>query len=269
MDETSEGKPLPKEFIDKMIEQGKAGAPQPDPETATVMQKHHMDRIADLAKVQGGEIEVTEATLKPEELTHAIIETLKSEIYLPAVEVYKTFSSKIKGVKGMSDFAQYIEDASIDTNADLELMVELSELALKGQPIKVVSRMEATERGEEDRSFLYLGPQTNQPDIDPSGIRTIEKATPEQLNGLLLRTVENRTRHTIGPAQIYPEIALMNLPNHPEEATVNSFTTSVKKVSDVALELEKVGYNAMQGKPVKVTLNESGKQILALTPPKR
>jgi len=209
---------------------------------------------------------LTEASLSPNELATTIIETLRTEIYKPSVDLYNTFSAQIKTIPQMAEFAQEMEDASVDTNADLELMTQIAELGLKGQSIKVVNRSENTEGEPVDRSFLYLGPRTNQDDVDPSTIRTIEKVTPEELNGLLLRTVENRTRNAMSMVQIYPEIVLMSLPGHPKAGEVNDFINRAKDITGAALQLERSGYQALKGDQVKVTTNQAGNRVLAVRP---
>lgn len=269
MGETSkEDSNFPEEFMDRLAEQAKAGNLPEGAEPGNIkMPSEKMAQIVELGKVSAQEVK--EITLPPRELTSIIIETLKSEVYTPSVDLYRTFSERIKTIPEMKDYAQEMEDAAIDTSADLELMTEIAELGLKGEPIKVIHRSEAAGAEPEDRSFLYLGPRTNQEDVDPSTIRTIEQPTPEQLNGLLLRTVENRTRNAMSMVQVYPEIALMSAPEHPKTDEVNSFIAQAKQVTGAALQLEKLGYRAMRGEPVGVTFNSDGKQILAVNPPKR
>lgn len=238
MDESSGGKQLPEELIKKITEQSK--------------DRGEEDR------------ELVEVKLSPTELTSVIIDTLKSEIYPSVVALYKNFGEKIKDIPQMADFAKEMAEAAIDTNADIELMTEVADLALKGQSIKLVERKDIHDGIEEDRSFLYLGPRTNHPDVDPATIKTVENISPEQLNGALLRTVENRTKQSMSIVQMYPEIALMSMPGHAKAGDISGFVNQAKKITDSTNNLEKTGYKAINGEAVKVTKNSKGNRVLAL-----
>lgn len=214
-------------------------------------------------------LEPVEKILQPEELTHTLINTLRTTMTDPLVDL-GSLAEKIEGEPKLEMVHGIITDSLADTKETLREFTDLAAGALAGQPLEIVKNVTTVTRKDGtidtvDLSFIKLKSRSHPSDQ----LETIPKPTPEQINNLLIQTLHEETLQALSLMVGVPETPFLSRPGQPKaeppRATeLRAITSGFNQYADSIKDLESIARNSMSGNAIKVAQNTKGQQVISL-----